>query len=137
MENQNIRGCVMSAVKRLELRESYIEGWYQMNADVLLAATATDFIFDDPAEPGPVTRDMLAAYMKRWDRRTRAIGADNQWNLTHQMRLDNDGVLTDWLWWEVIDTPLQGAAVVLTGNDGVMLERIAYFDRSIKHSGVT
>lgn len=136
MESQKNRGNVMSTAKRLKLRESYIEGWYQMNADRLLAATATDFIFDDPAEPGPVTRNMLAEYMQRWDQRTRAMGADNQWILTHEMRLDNDGVLTDWLWWEVIDTPLQGAAVVLTGNEGVMLERIAYFDRNIKHSGV-
>lgn len=105
-----------------------------MNAGILLAATATDFVFDDPAEPGPVTRDTLAAYMKRWDQRTRAMGADNQWILTHQMRLDKDGVLTDWLWWEVVATPMQGAAVVLTGNDGVMLERIAYFDRNLQNS---
>jgi len=127
----------MTATRRLELRENYIEGWYQMNADMLLAATAIDFIFDDPAEPEPVTRDMLIAYMQRWDRRTRAMGADNQWILTHKMRLDNDDVLTDWLWWEVVGTPLKGAAVVLTGNDGVMLERIAYFDRNTKHSGMT
>lgn len=127
----------MSTAKRLELRESYIEGWYQMNADMLLATTATDFIFDDPAEPEPVNRDMLTAYMQRWDRRTRAMGADNQWILTHKTRIDNDGVLTDWLWWQVVDTPLQGAAVVVTGNDGVMLERIAYFDRNINYPGVT
>lgn len=127
----------MSTAKRLELRESYIEGWYQMNADMLLAATATDFIFDDPAEPEPVTRDMLTAYMQRWDRRTRAMGADNQWILTHKTRIDGDGVLTDWLWWELVDSPLQGAAVVVTGNDGVVLERITYFDRNTKHSGVT
>jgi hypothetical protein len=32
-----------------------------------------------------------------------------------------DAVFADWLWWEVVDTPLQGAAVVLTANDGVIM----------------
>jgi hypothetical protein len=117
--------------ERVKLRETYIQGWYQMDAEMLLAATAEDFIFDDPAEPEPVTRQMLPRYMQRWDQRTRALGANNQWIITNNLRQDKDGMLMDWLWWEVVDTRLQGAAVVLTGNNGVVLERIAYFDRSL------
>ncbi len=119
----------MSMAKRVQLRESYIEGWYQMDIERLLTATAENFMFDDPAEAGPVNREMLAGYMQRWDRRTRAMGGNNQWNLSHRMRHDVDDILTDWSWWELVDTNLQGAAVVLTGNEGVILERITYFDR--------
>jgi hypothetical protein len=115
--------------KRLELRERYIQGWYQLDAELLLSATAMDFIFDDPLEPEPVNRAMLTAYMHRWERRMRALGGDNQWVLTHQTRQDRDGILIYWEWWEVSGTSLQGAAVVLTGDAGVLLERITYFDR--------
>jgi hypothetical protein len=41
--------------------------------------------------------------------------------------------LTDWEWWELIDSGLQGAALVLTGNAGVLLERITYFDRDMRN----
>jgi hypothetical protein len=124
----------MSKSKRIELRESYMQGWYQMDIEMLLASTAPDFIFDDPAEPEAVTRATLPAYMQRWNRRTRALGGNNQWRLTHESRIDKNGILTDWEWWEVIDSGLQGAALVLTGNAGVLLERITYFDRDMRHA---
>ena len=88
---------------------------------------------DDPAEPEAVTRATLPAYMQRWVKRTRALGGDNQWRLAHESRIDKNGILTDWEWWEVIDSGLQGAALVLTGNAGVLLERITYFDRDMRH----
>ena len=119
----------MSKSKRIELRESYMQGWYQMDIEMLLASTASGFIFDDPAEPESITRATLPAYMQRWDKRARALGGNNQWRLTHESRIDENGILTDWEWWEVIDSGLQGAALVLTGNTGVLLERITYFDR--------
>ena len=123
----------MSAENRLALRESYMQGWYRMDLDLLLDTTADDFVFDDPAEAAPVTRTDLAGYMQRWDQRMRDLGGDNQWQLTHQLRRDENGLLTDWEWWEVIGTGVQGAAVILTGNDGVIFERITYFDRAIRH----
>ena len=119
--------------KRVELRTRYMQAWYDMNIDQLLATTSEGFIFDDPAEPQPITRAMLETYMHRWDKKTRALGADNQWKLTHELRQDKDGVLTDWEWWEVLDTGLCGAAIVQTGDKGVLFERITYFDRNIRH----
>jgi len=123
----------MSMSSRIELRERYLQGWYQMDTGLLLAVTAADFIFEDPAEPGPVSRAMLPGYLQRWDSRARAAGGNNEWALTHETRTDNDGILTDWEWWEVIGTELQGAAVVLTNDSGVFLERITYFDRKMRH----
>ena len=127
----------MPMSKRIELRERYIEGWYQMDAGLLLATTSPDFIFDDPAEPAPVTRDGLPDYMQRWDRRAKSAGGDNRWVLTHVTRNEVDGILTDWEWWQVPDTDLQGAAIVLTDDSGVLLERITYFDRALRHPGST
>ncbi len=115
--------------KRFALRARYMEGWYELNADKLVSSVTDDFIFDDPAEPEPVTKAGLAAYMKRWDERTRALGSTNEWSLSHEMRQDKDGILTDWEWWELHGANLQGSAYILTSDDGVMLEKITYFDR--------
>lgn len=115
--------------RRIELRASYLQGWYEMNAELLLAATAKDFFFDDPAEPEPVTRAMLADYMIRWEARTGVKGAHNNWILSHEVRQDRDGILTDWEWWKLVGSDLCGAGLVQTSDDGVLFERIAYFDR--------
>lgn len=122
----------MSADKRIALRENYMQGWYRMDLDLLLNTTAPDFIFDDPAEAAPVGRAGLAGYMQRWDQRLSALGGDNRWRLTHQLRQDQQGLLTDWEWWEVLGTGVQGSAVIVTGDDGVRLERITYFDRALR-----
>lgn len=111
--------------KRHDLRALYIQGWYDLDIDKLMAATAEEFIFDDPAEAAPVTRLELPDYMARW---TQRAGQHQDWLLTHEVRQDKDGVLTDWEWWEVRDTPLQGTAVVLTSDQGVTLERITYYN---------
>jgi len=127
----------MSMSKRVEFRERYLQGWYRMDAELLLSSVTPDFIFDDPAEPEPVTRAMLVDYMQRWDRRMRDAGGNNQWTLTHEFRRDENSLLIDWEWWQVVGSDLQGAAVVLTSEDGVLLERITYFDRKIRHSSAS
>ena len=118
--------------KRIEMREAYMRGWYELNAELLYQSTAVDFFFDDPVEPSPVNRDDLAAYMLRWDERTRALGGDNQWTLSLESRQDNDGILTDWEWWSLDGSGLCGAAVVQTSDAGVLFERITYFDRAVR-----
>ena len=118
--------------KRIELREAYMRGWYEMNADLLLESTAEEFFFDDPVEPAPVNRDGLADYMFRWDQRAKVRGGNNQWSLSLESRQDKAGILTDWEWWQLEDTDLCGAAVVQTSDAGVLFERITYFDRSLR-----
>ena len=115
---------------RFELRARYIEGWYELDADKLVSATSYDFMFDDPAELAPVNRESLAEYMIRWDKRTRLLGATNEWDLSDRVRQDKDGILTDWEWGELTGTELCGMAIVKTRDDGVFFERITYFDRT-------
>ena len=119
---------------RFELRTRYIEGWYELDADKLMSSTSQDFIFDDPAEPEPVSRELLPDYMIRWDKRTRSLGATNVCNLSDEVRQDSDGILTDWEWWELVGTDLRGMAIVKTRDDGVFFERITYFDRRSNRS---
>lgn len=111
---------------RFELRARYIAGWYELDADKLLSATTEDFVFDDPAEPAAVPRSGLAGYMLRWNQRANHM---NEWILQHEVREDKDGILTDWMWWEVVGTDLCGTGLVKTSDAGVFLERITYFRR--------
>lgn len=115
---------------RFELRARYIKGWYELDAEKLVSAASSDFIFDDPAETSPINKESLAQYMVRWDARTRLLGATNVWSLSDEVRQDNNGILTDWEWWELKGTELCGMAIVKTRDDGVFLERITYFDRA-------
>jgi len=121
---------MMSDSKRLELRESYIQGWDDMDLERLLATTAPNFFFDDPVQPKAVDHTALVSHMQRWNARMRALGGNNEWQLTHRLRDDAGSILTDWEWWQVIGTETQGAVPILTIDDRVLLERITYFDRS-------
>lgn len=60
--------------KRAEHRARYIEGWDSMDAGKLLASIADGFIFDDPADPRPVNKATLVAYMAVWPRRAALLG---------------------------------------------------------------
>ena len=112
--------------KREDLRARYIAGWYERNLGELMATTTPDYMFDDPVELVPVTRDGIAGSMLRWDAHAQGL---NEWVLEHEVRQDKDGILTNWHWWRLVGTDLCGAAVVKTSDQGVFLERIAYFER--------
>jgi hypothetical protein len=64
----------MSKAQRIEIRENYMQAWYPMDIHRLLASTAPDFIFDDPAEAEPVSRTALPDVSRAgFQRRSRAI----------------------------------------------------------------
>jgi hypothetical protein len=117
---------------RFELRNRYIEGWYEMDGEKLLSTTTENFIFEDPAESAPVPKNDLVAYMHRWDERTRLCGATNHWILENEVRQDRGGVLIDWEWWELVGSDICGMAFVKTSDTGVYIEKITYFDRKLR-----
>ncbi|WP_423910266.1 hypothetical protein [Candidatus Spongiihabitans sp.] len=84
------------------------------------------------AEPEPVNREGMVDYMLQWDKWTRVDGATNQWILEHEVRADNNGIITDWEWWELVGTDICGMAFVKTSDCGVFLEGITYFDRELR-----
>jgi len=63
--------------------------------------------------------------MRRWLER---VGGHNDWRLTHEVRIERDGILTDWEWWELPGAGMSGAAVITVGDAGVLLEQITYFE---------
>ena len=71
--------------KRRAHRARYIEGWNSMDAEKLLASVTEDFVFDDPADPAPITKAALAAYMPRWPEKAAALGATFQFDIVDKV----------------------------------------------------
>ena len=98
-----------------------------MDAEKLLASVTEGFVFDDPTEPEPVTRAMLATYLPRWPEKAGAIGAVFEFDIIDKVVQDKDGVLLEWYWWQLAGTSVEGSAVIKTTDEGVVSERLTYF----------
>jgi len=113
--------------KRLTHRARYIDGWNTMDAAKLMASITDDFIFDDPADPGPITKATLVDYMPVWPNKTAALGAQFTFEIIDKTVQDHEGVLLEWYWWRLIGTTVEGSAVIKTSDDGVISERLTYY----------
>ena len=98
-----------------------------MDGEKLLASITDDFVFDDPADPAPITKETLVAYMPCWPEKAAALGASFDFEMTEKVVEDRAGILTEWYWWRLIGTTVEGTAVILTSDQGVMSERLTYF----------
>jgi hypothetical protein len=113
--------------KRSRHRARYIEAWDTMDAEMLLASVAEGFVFDDPADPAPVTKATLVAYMPVWPARAEALGTRFAFEMTDKVVRDEGGILTEWYWWRLAGTEVEGTALIRTGDEGVLRERLTYF----------
>jgi len=113
--------------ERARHRARYIEGWNTMDAEKLLTSITDGFVFDDPAEPGPITKETLLDYMPRWPEKAAALGAAFEFDIVDKVVQDKDGVLLEWYWWRLTGTDVEGSAVIKTTDEGVASERITYY----------
>jgi hypothetical protein len=98
-----------------------------MDAEKLLASVADGFVFDDPADPAPVTKARLVDYMPRWPEKAGALGAGFAFEIVDKVVRDQDGVLLEWYWWRLAGTDVEETAVIKTTDDGVLSERLTYY----------
>jgi hypothetical protein len=106
---------------------AYVEGWRSLDAERVLSALAEDFMFDDPAMSEPVTRATIATYMADWKDRIGNLSGDWCYENSHEVIQDRDGVLLRWKWWRFSGTDIQGSALTRAADDGMQIERIAYY----------
>ena len=117
----------MTMSPRERHRARYIEGWNTMDGAKLLASVSDDFLFDDPADPAPISKAGLIAYMPVWPARAEALGARIAFEIVNKVVRDQDGRLLEWYWWTLAGTSVEGAAVIETSDSGVVSERLSYF----------
>lgn len=113
--------------KRRDHLNAYVEGWRSMNVDRVLSALAEGFVFDDPGLPEPVTKATMGAYMASWSERTRSLSGTWQYENSHEVIQDQDGIVLRWKWWRFTGTGIQGSALTKTTDDGMLFERITYY----------
>ena len=114
-------------IKREQHRARYIEGWNTMNAHMLMSSITANFIFDDPAEPAPITHAELVEYMPVWPEKAAKLGGKFDFHIVDKVIQDKDGNLLEWYAWTMTGTDVQGTAQIITTDEGVMLERLSYF----------
>ena len=98
-----------------------------MDAAKILASVTGDFVFDDPAEPEPVTKAAIVEYMPVWPKKAEALGTAFKFDIIDKVVQDKDGVLLEWYWWWLAGTEVEGSAVIKTSDDGVISERLTYY----------
>lgn len=107
----------------------YLEGWETLDAAIIASALHEDFRYEDPLLESPVTKSGIADYLELWRRRTESLGGTGEVSLSDSVSEDRDGALLSWCWWRFEGTEVQGAALIKTGDAGVLFERIGYFRR--------
>ena len=113
--------------KRARHRARYIDGWNTMDAGKLLASVTEDFVFDDPADRAPVTKATLADYLPVWPEKAGTLGAAFEFDIIDKVVEDRNGFLTEWYWWRLAGTDVEGSAVIRTSDEGVISERLTYY----------
>ena len=98
-----------------------------MDAGKLLASVSEHFLFDDPADPAPITKAGLVAYMPVWTGRAEALGGCFHIEIRDKVVADRDGLLLEWYQWRLAGTAVEGAALIKTSDQGVLLERLSYY----------
>ena len=116
-----------AASKRSQHRARYIDGWNTMDAGKLLASITDDFVFDDPADPEPITKATLVDYMPVWPEKAAALGTAFEFDIIDKVVQDRDGILLEWYWWRLIGADVEGSAVIKTSDNGVISERLTYY----------
>lgn len=46
--------------------------------------------------------------------------------MTDRVVQDGDGVLTEWYWWRLVGTEVEGSAAIRTCDGGVLSDRLTY-----------
>jgi len=111
---------------------TYAEGWTKGEAETILRAAASDYVFDDP-NAGLISKEQFASYFEGMRQTVDGLrgGAAHAtfMNLTEVVTSETDGELTAWCWWAIPGTQIEGAGLIKVGPDGVHSEKITYYTR--------
>lgn len=106
--------------------DRWLEGWRKGDAAMVLSTVTDDFVHDDAVD-GRFTGEEFAAYVEQLFATENT--AEGYETITDVVTQEQDGVETTWGWWRTLATPLEGAGLVKTREDGVFLERVTYYSR--------
>jgi hypothetical protein len=107
------------------LLDTYVEGWAEADADLILSATAPDYLFDDPLV-GRFARASLPRYFTLLRERFARAGAMKRRDVAFMLSgpiIDTFGLQ---FWREAPGIGLTGTSEIVIGPHGIVAERTAY-----------
>ena len=115
-----------------DIIQTYLTGWKLGDGELSLSATAEDFYYDDP-NTGRIKRADFVEFVNDFKSAAVEMGAEKNakpfLDYCDTVIKDDELPATVWCWWQACGTSLQGSAVIIVGESGVLSERIAYFSK--------
>ena len=106
------------------LLDTYIEGWAEADVDLILAATAPDYCFNDPLV-GLFAHASLSRYFILMQEKFARTGAMKRRDLAFVLRGPMIGAHGRQFWREAPALGLTGASEIVVGPHGIVSERVA------------
>ena len=107
------------------LLDTYVEGWAEADADLILRATAPNYCFDDPLV-GRFARASLQRYFTLLHERFARTGAMKRRDVAFILRGPVIGTRGLQFWREAPGIGLTGMSEIVVGPHGIVAERTAY-----------
>jgi len=107
------------------LLDTYIEGWAEADADLILAATAPDYCFHDPLV-GLFAHASLPRYFILLHEKFARAGAMKRRDVAFTLRGPMIGTHGLQFWREAPGLGLTSTSEIVTGPHGIVSERVAY-----------
>ena len=107
------------------LLNTYVEGWAEADADLILSATAPNYCFHDPLV-GRFAHASLPRYFTLLYERFARAGAMKRCDVAFNLRGPIIGVGGLQFWREAPGLGLTGITEIVIGPHGIVSERVAY-----------
>ncbi|MBX9776734.1 MAG: hypothetical protein K2Y71_20340 [Xanthobacteraceae bacterium] len=107
------------------LLDTYLRGWAGADANMIVRATAPDYVFDDPLV-GRFARTSLPRYFTLLHQRFARAGAMKRRDLAFALHGPISGTGGLQYWREAPAIGLTGTSEIVVGPHGIVAERTAY-----------
>ena len=115
---------------RQEYLTAYTDGFANRDIDTLLSSLADGYVMDDP-NAGKIPKSDMQDYMTGFSVAVDGMrGADDASPLlviNEELTRDDGAETTVLVVWNVPNTPMEGAGLIIVGDDGVRSERLTYY----------
>ncbi len=117
-------------MNRHDYVDLYTRGWADGDVPTMMRALADDFVFDNP-RVGKITKSQFESYFKELQKfvttHRRGSTSERFMEFGDVVRDDDGTTLTNWTWWRIPGTKLEGAGLMKVTDYGVVSHRAAFY----------
>ena len=117
-------------MNRQEFLKAYTDGMANLDVDMVMGSLADSYVMDDPNAgkiPKAAMKDYVAGFGAAVEGMRAASDSAPMLVINEEMTRDDGEQTTVLVWWNVPNTPMEGAGHIIVGDDGVRSERLSYY----------